>query len=90
LNVRIVHEAVDTDAGAKETGKGEAKLKGIGRGIRQPMLLRVGASHGRSLVAMKIWEDRLMRRLHTGWVRGGHEAYGIRDSNRNAILCNSR
>ena len=56
LDVRVVHEAVDADAGAEETGKGEAHLKGVGRGIRQPMFLRVGASHGGSLVAMTIFD----------------------------------
>ena len=65
LDVRVVHEAVNADAGAEETGKGEAHLEGVGRGIRQPMFLRVGASHGGSLVAINknIWEERL-RRLH--------------------------
>lgn len=67
LDVRVVHEAVNADAGAEETGKGEAHLKGVGRGIRQPMFLRVGASHGGSLVSINknIWEERLRLRLHT-------------------------
>ena len=58
LNVRVVHEAVNADAGAEETCKGEAHLKGVGRGIRQPMFLRVGASHGGSLVAINKYMGR--------------------------------
>ena len=58
LDVRVVHEAVNADAGAEETCKGEAHLKGVGRGIRQPMFLRVGASHGGSLVAINKYVGR--------------------------------
>lgn len=72
LDVRVVHEAVDADAGAEETGKGEANLKGIRRGIRQPVLLRVGASHGGSLVEDENMGRSILIRLYTGWVRGGH------------------
>ena len=50
MNVGIVHEAVDADAGAEEAGKGEADLKGVGRRIGKPVLLGVGTSHGRSLI----------------------------------------
>ena len=50
LNVGVVHEAVDTNAGAEEAGKGEADLKGKGRRVGEPVLLGVGTSHGRSLI----------------------------------------
>lgn len=75
LDVRVVHEAVDADAGAKETSKGETDLKGVGRGIGEPMFLRVGASHGRSLVVINKCLGRSDRRGEDCMpVRGGHGA----------------
>ena len=50
MNVGIVHEAVDANAGDEEAGKGEADLKGKGRRIGEPVLLGLGTSHGRSLI----------------------------------------
>lgn len=50
MNVGIVHEAVDANAGDEEAGKGEADLKGKGRRIGEPVLFGLGTSHGRSLI----------------------------------------
>jgi hypothetical protein len=58
LHVGIVHEAVDADAGAEDASEGEAELQGVGRGIGEPVLLGVGASHSSGLLVCSFGRDK--------------------------------